>query len=400
MNRTTVGLSVIVIVSLLLLVIAPTGPAALAQGDDKVGLVVKFGDGSVFTDCIDFSGPGMTGEDVLDLSGLPVVKDTSYGLGAAVCRIEEDGCDYPDEHCFCQCLGNECDYWAYYHLDRQGGEWVYSVKGSSWNTIQAGDVEGWAWYDDDLTEAENEPPVKTFEELCAPPTPTPTRTPEPVPPKVDFWADPPEIVAGQCSTLHWSVEHGELVALDGEGVRPDDARYLCLSSTQNFELMVFNGAGEFDYEVTITVRQPTATPYPTATHATPPTPTSGTTPPPPPPTETPIIEQPEVSTSPPPTETPTQPATPRPTVVAMLSTATATLAPEQTAAGSDPEEDSIAQSTVPAPAPAAPPDDPVGLDRILLLLGVGAGTLGFGTVAFVATVTLLLVIYFRARAQF
>jgi len=384
MKRTAVGL--LFIAGVLALLVASVDPAAqaMAQGSQKVGLVVKFGDGTVFTDCIDYTGPGMTGEDVLDGSGLSLVKDLSYGLGAAICKIQQDGCNYPQEHCFCQCEGAACEYWAYYHLDQQKGEWVYSGMGASWNTVQAGDVEGWAWGNGEVGGSDVEPPLATFEELCGPPTATPTRTPRPSPPVVEFTADPEDIVAGGCSTLRWMVDNGEVVALDGEGVRPDDARYVCPPETHTFELLVLNAAGEFDYEVTISVRQPTATPYPAATHASPPTPTSRATSPPRPPTGTPTAEQPEARTSP--------PSTPRPTVVAMLSTATP--------AEPEPQDAAIAQPTIPTTASEEAPDETVGLDGILLLLGVGAGTLGFGTVAFAATVILLLAIYLRARAQF
>ncbi|MCJ7621651.1 MAG: hypothetical protein MUP64_15680, partial [Anaerolineae bacterium] len=93
--------------------VAHTGQA-LAQGAEQVGLVVKFGDGSVFTDCIDYTGPGMTGEDVLDGSGLSTVKEIYPGLGAAICKIGNDGCDYPEpDSCFCECTGEPpCQYWA------------------------------------------------------------------------------------------------------------------------------------------------------------------------------------------------------------------------------------------------------------------------------------------------
>ena len=394
MKRTAVGL--LFIAGVLALLVASVDPAAeaLAQGGQKVGLVVRFGNGSVFTDCIDYTGPGMTGEDVLDGSGLLIVKDSSYGLGAAICKIRNDGCDYPNpDSCFCECTGDPpCLYWAYYHLDQQEGQWVYSGMGASWHSVQPGDVEGWAWGNGEVGGSDVEPPLATFEELCAPPTATPTRTPRPSPPVVEFTADPQDIVAGGCSTLRWMVDNGEVVALDGEGVRPDDARYVCPPETHTFELLVLNAAGEFDYEVTISVRQPTATPYPAATHASPPTPTSRATSPPPPPTETPTTEQSEARTSP--------PSTPRPTVVAMLSTATPAVAQEQTAVEPEPQNAAIAQPTMPATASEEAPDETVGLDRILLLLGVGAGTLGFGTVAFAATVILLLAIYFRARAQF
>lgn len=47
-----------------------------------------------------------------------------------------------------------------------------------------------------------------------------------------------------------------------------------------------------------------------------------------------------------------------------------------------------------------PPQERVGLNRILLLLSVGAGTLGFGGLVFVAILILLIGVYLRARRQF
>ncbi len=389
MNRIAAAcVSIAVLIALTLGSMGLTGEAA-ALGPYRVGLVVQFSEGGFVTDCVEFDQPEISGCDVLDLSDLSVSYSPPGTYGQAVCGIEEVGC--PTADCFCDCQGVDCVYWAYYHL--LAGAWEYSSVGCSAHSVHDGDVEGWAWGPGTYgATSQVKPPLFTFEEVCVPPPATPTRTPDPVPPEVDFWADPDEVVAGQCSTLHWSVDNGELVALDGEGVRPYDARYVCPSETQAFELLVLNAAGEFNYQVTISVRQPTATPYPTTTHAAPPTATSRVTSPPPPPTETPTAEQPEARTSPPPTGTPTPPSTPRPTVVAMLSTGTA--------AAPEPQDAAIAQPTVQASASEEEPDDTVGLDRILLLLGVGAGTIGFGTVAFVATVILLLAIYFRARAQF
>jgi len=75
--------------------------------------------------------------------------------------------------------------------------------------------------------------------------------------------------------------------------------------------------------------------------------------------------------------------------------------------GAEPEEGnpgvleaSASEPTVPVEAPETPPQESVGLERILLLLGVGAGTLGFGTFAFVGMILVLIVVYLRARTQF
>ncbi len=52
------------------------------------------------------------------------------------------------------------------------------------------------------------------------------------------------------------------------------------------------------------------------------------------------------------------------------------------------------------PPPPATPEESVGLQRILLLFAVGAGTVGFGALGFVIMLALLVVIYFRVRTHF
>lgn len=353
---------------------SPTG----AQSPNKVGLVVQFGDSTVFTDCIEFTEAEITGEDVLDRSGLSVVKDLSYGLGAAICKIENDGCNHPQEHCFCQCQGAECQYWGYYHLDQQDNAWVYSGMGASWHSVQPGDVEGWSWRAGEADGSDVEPPLLTFEELCAPPTP----------PEVDFTADPSTLTFGQCSVLRWTVQNAEVVVLDGQGVVAEDSRYVCPSQTQTYELEVLNGAGEFAYEVTINVSQPTSTPPPTSTPTRVPGATSTPTHVPQPPTQAPTVEPSLGSPSPSPSPTSTPSPTSSPTVVAMAPVATTP---------------SVAEIVDPPRQvePVEPPSqERVGLNRILLLLSVGAGTLGFGGLVFVAILILLIGVYLRARRQF
>jgi len=111
-----------------------------------------------------------------------------------------------------------------------------------------------------------------------PPTPTPTREPPtatrvpprstptmppPAPRIVSLQANPPSIVAGQCTTVSWAVE-GTLsgVWLDGEGVGQYDSRDKCPGSTTTFTLVARSPGGEDTDSVTVTVSQPqpTATP--------------------------------------------------------------------------------------------------------------------------------------------
>ena len=45
------------------------------------------------------------------------------------------------------------------------------------------------------------------------PTATPTQAPQA---PVEFWANPPYINAGQCTTLNWHVEGVQAIYLDGQ----------------------------------------------------------------------------------------------------------------------------------------------------------------------------------------
>lgn len=361
------------IAPLLLMADAPT--QALAQDPQRVGLVVRFDDDEVFTQCIEFSQPEINGCDVLDLSSLSLVYGGYGSYGQAVCAINDVGC-VPPENCFCKCAGVHCEYWAYYHL--AGRKWNYSTTGCSSYSVHDGDVEGWAWGSGTVGgTSEVEPPVRTFEELCPPAAP----------PVVELYAEPASIIAGQCSTVYWSVENAGGVTLNGEGVRPTDSRYVCPQQTQTFELLAFNDSGEYSYEVIIRVTSPSPTPRPTATPTR--TPTATTQPSSvPPPAATRIPQAPAVPTSPSPTSTPTATSTSIPTLAAVVENATPTVEATQVAAATE------------SPSPPAPREQSVGLDRLLLLLGVGAGTVGFGTIAFVAMLVLLIAIYLRARTQF
>lgn len=384
MKRTPVSLLLIAVLLGLVMPSAARAGTAMAQGSYRVGLVVQFSEDRVFTECIEFSQPEINGCEVLDLSALSVAYGGYGSYGQAVCAIDDVGC--PAQNCFCECAGADCVYWAYYHL--LGGEWQYSTAGCSSHSVHHGDVEGWAWGSGTIgATSEVEPPVVTFEELCAPPAP----------PVVDLYAEPEDIIAGQCSTVHWSVENAGVVTLDGEGVPPNDARYVCPEQTETFELRVFNDSGEYSYEVTITVTQPSPTPRATATPTRAPTATRQPTVAPPP-TGTRIAQAPAASPSPSPTVVPSSTPTSRPTLVAVAATPATTPPEEEPTVGRQESGDLEHPPSTPTTLPIG--DESVGLQRILLLLGVGAGTVGFGAVAFVIMLVFLMVIYFRARTHF
>ncbi len=256
----------------------------LAGAGHHVGLVVRFGDGSVYTECVSFEEDSITGADVLQRSALSVVTQAGP-MGAAVCKIDRDGCNYPAEHCFCQCEGGgECLYWAYYHL--KGDRWEYSQIGASSYRVHDGDVEGWAWGSGTMGSNGAQPPVRTFGEICATPTPFPTITPSPtvrptdtptlpptatpvpvpsftptfVPFSVSFSAMPERIDSGGCATLRWDVEGVRAVYLDGAPVTGHEERQVCprRKTTYTLQMDLPDGSRE-TRRVTVDVFVPTAT---------------------------------------------------------------------------------------------------------------------------------------------
>ena len=144
------------------------------------------------TRCISFEGDQIGGDALLAQSGLEVLVDPSSGMGITVCRIEDEGCDHPAEHCFCQCMGGgQCVYWNYFYREPGADKWTYSALGAALRKAQPGAVEAWVWGNG------KNPPEEdlTFETICALPTATatppaetetatsvPTASPTPLPP--------------------------------------------------------------------------------------------------------------------------------------------------------------------------------------------------------------------------
>jgi len=100
-------------------------------------------------------------------------------------------------------------------------------------------------------------------------TPTPTFTPTPIPPaEVSFWVERDSITSGECTVLHWDVEHATAVYLDGGGVAGHDIRQVCPTSTTTYHLHVTAPSGDVDRYVTVTVSPPPDTTPPSISNIT------------------------------------------------------------------------------------------------------------------------------------
>ncbi|HEY65639.1 MAG TPA: PEP-CTERM sorting domain-containing protein [Caldilineae bacterium] len=164
-------LYIIVSLVVLLLVLGSLSVGA-AGGTKRVGLVIRYSDGSVHTEVVTVPEDATT-FDVLQAAHIEMVW-TDMGFGPAICKIGNDGC--PADNCFC----DPAHFWGYWHLKPDGSGWESSMVGVGGYVPQDGDVEGFAWTDFDANfNPLVEPPVYTFEELLAM-SQAPVQIPEPM----------------------------------------------------------------------------------------------------------------------------------------------------------------------------------------------------------------------------
>lgn len=150
-------------------------PAAVrGQTSNQAALVVVHGDGRVVKQCVTFTESEISGLELLQRSGLDLSTEAG-GSGAAICRIDNEGCTAP-QPCFCGTLGDEFIYWSYWQ--QSGESWAYSGLGASNTRIRPGQVDGWVWGPGSPTSG-TPPPAVRFDEVCIPPAPPATASPTP-----------------------------------------------------------------------------------------------------------------------------------------------------------------------------------------------------------------------------
>ncbi|MCD6289972.1 MAG: PEP-CTERM sorting domain-containing protein [Anaerolineae bacterium] len=165
-----VRLVTVLAIALLLLTVSSLAVGA-DNGAKRVGLVIRYSDGSVHTEVVTVPAEATTFE-VLQAAHIDLVWSDS-GFGPAVCKIGPDGC--PADNCFC----DPTHFWGYWHLNADGTDWEVSGVGVGGYTPNDGAVEGFAWTGFDANyNPLVKPPVYTFDELLAMAHP-PAQIPEP-----------------------------------------------------------------------------------------------------------------------------------------------------------------------------------------------------------------------------
>lgn len=144
------------------------GRPASAQSERRAGLIVQFGDGSTTQRCVRFSEDALTGEELMRRARMPAIFEYS-SLGPAVCKIGNEGCDYPAEGCFCQCqtLGASCTFWNY--LQKTDSGWRPLPTGAGARIVQDGMVVAWSWAVGDGESVSTTLPDVSIDQICSAP---------------------------------------------------------------------------------------------------------------------------------------------------------------------------------------------------------------------------------------
>jgi hypothetical protein len=140
---------------------------AFASGGHHVAVVVEHGSGAVLTACVAFAADQLTGDQVMQLSGIEYATTTYGGLGKAVCQVDHEPASYPPS-----CWTASSPYWAMY-VSRSGGAWSISNQGVSGQQFRDGDALGWH-YIPQSGSGGGPPPSPAG--VCSSTGPTPTQT--------------------------------------------------------------------------------------------------------------------------------------------------------------------------------------------------------------------------------
>jgi hypothetical protein len=137
--------------------LAPTpavAPACAGSGPHRAAVVLEHGDGSVTTRCVAFDGGQISGEALLDRSGIAWSGQTFGGFGQAVCALDGEPARYAD------CPGRD-RYWVVFVARgvAGGGSWQLSNVGVSGLVLHDGDAEGFRYVPVSGTPAEPPSPA-------------------------------------------------------------------------------------------------------------------------------------------------------------------------------------------------------------------------------------------------
>ena len=128
------------------LVLGADMPVASATEPVHVaGLIVDYGGGEMTYAWVPFAEEEISGVDLLEKSGLPVLTVGFGGMGDAVCKIVRTGCDVSACRLrLCQTADHSSPFWQYLRLGPDG-VWSKQPLGGSSSKVRDGAIDAWVW---------------------------------------------------------------------------------------------------------------------------------------------------------------------------------------------------------------------------------------------------------------
>ena len=141
-------------------------PMQSGSGSNQAGLLVTFGDGTSQSVCVSFSDPTISAYQLLVDSGLGLItQDYGGNLGQALCKVssgrQSEGCDYPNENCFC----DRAQTWVLFEADASQTTWAASQQGISVATVGNGGVLAQLW-GNTQSQPSPLPPACFLQDIC------------------------------------------------------------------------------------------------------------------------------------------------------------------------------------------------------------------------------------------
>jgi len=195
---------------------SPARPTcAFASGAHHVAVVVEHGGGAVRTACVAFDAVQLTGQQVMQLSGIEYATTSYGGLGNAVCQVDNEPGSYPPS-----CWTATSPYWAMY-VSRSGGAWAVSSQGVSSQQFRDGDALGWH-YVPQIGGGGGPPPSPAG--VCSGPGPVPTATTTtPAPPPAASTPAPAAPIVPAPGAVASAASPTAPASTEGPGVTPAPA---------------------------------------------------------------------------------------------------------------------------------------------------------------------------------
>jgi hypothetical protein len=116
---------------------SPFASSCAAAGSHSAALVIEHGDGTLLTQCVAFDATSITGEGLLNSSGVAWSGQTFGGFGVAVCAIQAEPAHYST------CPGKD-SYWAIF-VSTGGSAWQMAAAGATSITLGNGDALGFRY---------------------------------------------------------------------------------------------------------------------------------------------------------------------------------------------------------------------------------------------------------------